>query len=91
MSGHETFERAYRVHINTLEQLLITLPALWLCAYYFMPLVAAALGLTFFVGRILYRNAYVADPETRGTGMMIGFLSNIGLVLTALWGVVTQL
>ena len=27
VSGNETFERAYRVQMNTVEQLLITLPA----------------------------------------------------------------
>ena len=77
--------------MNTVEQLLITLPAMWLCAYYFMPVVAAALGVIFFLGRILYRSGYMADPEKRAPGMMIGFLANIGLVLTALWGVITQL
>ena len=89
--GDENFERAYRVQMNTLEQMVITLPAMWLCANFFMPLVAALLGLAYFLGRILYRTAYMKDPATRGTGMMIGFLANIALVLCGLWGVLTQL
>jgi glutathione S-transferase len=91
VTGDENFERAYRVQMNTLEQLMICLPALWISAYYFMPLLAAVLGLVFFVGRLLYRISYVKDPTKRGPGMIIGFLANIGLLLTGLWGVTTQL
>jgi len=91
VTGDENFERAYRVQMNTLEQLMICLPALWISASYFMPMLAAALGLAFFIGRLLYRIAYMKDPGTRTTGMIIGFLANVGLLLTALWGVVTHL
>ena len=91
VSGDEMFERAYRVQMNTLEQLAVTLPALWICAMYYRPLVAAALGLAFFLGRLIYRTAYMKDPAKRGTGMMIGFLANVGLLLAGLWGVVIQM
>jgi uncharacterized membrane protein YecN with MAPEG domain len=91
VTGDETFERAFRVQMNTLEQLLITLPALWISGYWFSATLAAGLGLVFFVGRILYRAGYVRDPKKRGPGMMIGFLANVGLLLTALWGVVGRL
>lgn len=91
MSGDETFERANRVHLNTLEQLAITLPAMWVSAYYFSPIWAAGLGLMFFLGRIVYRAGYMVDPEKRSTGMMIGFLGNLGLLGTGLWGVIGKL
>ena len=91
VSGDEMFERAYRVQMNTLEQLAVTLPALWICAMYYRPLIAAALGLAFFLGRLLYRTGYMQDPAKRGPGMMIGFLANVGLLLTGLWGVVIQM
>jgi uncharacterized membrane protein YecN with MAPEG domain len=90
-AGDEMFERALRVQVNTLEQLIITLPAMWLCAMYYRPLVAAALGLVFFLGRLLYRAGYMRDPAKRGPGMIIGFLANVGLMLTALWGIVIQM
>jgi glutathione S-transferase len=32
VTGHENFERAYRVQMNTVEQMVFFLPALWLCA-----------------------------------------------------------
>jgi glutathione S-transferase len=86
VTGDEMFERALRVQINTLEQLAVTLPALWISGYYFNPEVAAILGLTFFLGRLLYRMGYMKDPAKRAPGMIIGFLSNLGLVGTAAWG-----
>jgi glutathione S-transferase len=91
VTGDETFERAYRVQMNTIDQLIITLPAMWLSATYFMPMVAAMLGLLFFAGRMMYRLAYMRDPTSRGPGMMLGFLANIALILTATWGVGTHL
>ena len=91
VTGDEGFERAYRVQMNTLEQLLLTLPALWLSAWYFDALVAALLGLAFFLGRVLYRAGYVRDPDKRSAGFIIGFLATLGLVGTALWGVIAQL
>jgi hypothetical protein len=89
--GDLNFEKAYRVQMNTLEQLIVTLPAMWVCAQFFMPVVAASLGLAFFVGRILYRNAYVTDPTKRGPGMILGFLANVGLIITGGWGVLIHL
>lgn len=91
VTGDADFERAYRVQMNTLEQLVLTLPALWLSGLYFSPMVAALLGLAFFLGRVLYRAGYVKDPQKRGAGFGIGFLASIGLILTALWGVISSL
>ena len=91
VTGDENFERAYRVQMNTLEQLVMTLPALWLSGLYFDSLVASLLGLAFFLGRVLYRAGYVKAPEKRGAGFGIGFLATLGLIGTALWGVITAL
>ena len=88
-SGDETFERAYRVQMNTLEQLAIALPALWICGYYFDPFWAAGFGLIFFFGRTVYRAAYMADPKKRAAGMIIGFLGIVAMLLTGFWGVVS--
>jgi glutathione S-transferase len=91
VTGDEQFERAYRVQMNTLEQLVMTLPALWLSALYFEPFVAALLGLTVFLGRVLYRMGYMKDPEKRGPGFGIGLLGTVGLIGTALWGMIAAL
>ena len=86
MTGDETFERNLRVQLNTLEQLFIALPAMWICAEYFSSTFAGVMGLTFLVGRFVYRSAYLADPSSRGKGMMIGFMANVLLLVTGLWG-----
>jgi hypothetical protein len=90
-TGHELFERAYRVQMNTLEQLIIVIPAMWICAEFFSPGVAAGLGLVYLVGRFVYRSGYVKDPESRGPGMIIGFVGYLGLIGCGLWGVIGQL
>jgi len=91
VTGDEGFERAYRVQMNTLEQLMVVLPALWVSGMYFDSLVAALLGLAFFLGRVMYRAGYVKDPEKRGVGFGIGFLAVLGLIGTGLWGVISAL
>ena len=90
-TGNEIFERTYRVQQNTVEQLLIFLPALWLFGTYLNARVGAAVGLIFVVARIIYAIGYVAEPSKRGTGFLIGFLANVVLVLGALAGIVLKL
>ncbi|GAA6139323.1 hypothetical protein NBRC116583_30700 [Arenicella sp. 4NH20-0111] len=90
-SGSEAFERKLRVQLNTLEQMMVTLPAMWLCAHFFRWDVAAVLGAAFIVGRFIYASAYVKDPTKRAPGFIIGFFANVLLILCSLWGVVSQL
>ena len=91
VAGDELFERRIRVQMNTVEQMIITLPAMWLCAYFFRWDVAAGLGLLFLIGRFIYSSAYAKDPKSRGTGFIIGFLANIALILCGLYAVATEL
>ena len=86
ISGHPEFERFYRVQQNTLEQLAIFLPSLWLFGVYVHALLAAGLGLLFLVGRFMYFRAYVADPAGRGPGFVVGLVAQGLLVLGALGG-----
>ena len=91
MTGDENFERLLRVQMNTLEQLIITLPAMWMCAAYFNTLVAAVLGLAFLVGRFIYSAAYVNNPPTRSLGMIIGFGANMLMLLCCVIAAVIKL
>ena len=68
-SGNEMFERYFRVQMNTIEQLVIFLPSILLFARYVHPLIAAALGLVFVIGRWVYFRSYVKDPQKRSTGL----------------------
>lgn len=91
VQGHELFERSLRVHANTVEQLILFLPGLWLCAWYLEPRAAAALGALFVIGRQLYFNAYLASPRDRGRGFLLDFLATLTLLLGGLGGAVADL
>lgn len=87
-SGNEIFERHFRVQMNTLEQLVLFLPALWIFASFISPAWAAALGAVFIVGRALYAAAYVRDPKTRVLGFALSSLPTmIMLIGIVVWAV----
>lgn len=85
-TGHEQFERAYRVQMNTLEQIICFLPALFLAAIYWPQEVVAPIGAIYLVGRQLYRNAYVKDPRSRGIGFLLSLAPTVILLVMATWG-----
>ncbi len=89
-TGHEQFERVYRVQMNTLEQLALYLPALLLFAVNVSDGYAAMLGLAWVAGRIMYARDYYADPEKRGKGFMISFFAAIILLLGSVIGALVR-
>ena len=91
-SGHPEFDRAFRVHMNTLEQMPIILPLLWLATLFFHAIgwLPAALGLVWVLGRIIYRMAYMADPGTRTAGFVITNIANVALLVLAIIGIVNS-
>lgn len=90
-SGNEMFERYYRVQMNTLETLLVFLPALWIAAQYWSAQWMSALGAVYLVGRMLYLQGYVADPKKRGLGYAVSIFPTLTLTVAALVGVVRAL
>jgi len=90
MTGHPEFERAFRVHYNTLEALPVFLALLWLATIYFLTIgwLPALLGAIWIVGRVLYMTGYMADPEKRGLGFGISAIAQIALLLLAVYGIV---
>jgi uncharacterized membrane protein YecN with MAPEG domain len=91
VAGHEIFDRYFRVQQNTLELLVVFLPALWLFALYVSATWAAVLGAVYLVGRVLYLRGYVADPSKREIGFGLSFLPILVLVIGALVGVLVPL
>jgi uncharacterized membrane protein YecN with MAPEG domain len=87
-SGHEMFERYNRVHMNTLELLVVLVPALPLFAYYISATWAAALGVVYLVGRFVYFVSYIKDPKKRGPGYGMSFLPVAILLLGGLGGAI---
>ena len=88
-SGHPEFDRAYRVQLNTLEQMGIVLPFLWVAAFF--PIgwawLAPLVGLIWLVSRIVYLVGYMADPNKRLPGAMLGGICNLSLLVIAAIGV----
>jgi hypothetical protein len=76
------FERYFRVQQNTLEQLIVFLPGIYLFSRYFNPLFAAGLGVAYLIGRGIYAATYVKDPAKRSAGYVLTFLP----VVILLWG-----
>jgi len=74
VSGDEEFERYYRSHYNTMEQLVVFIPAMLLFGNYVSANWAAGLGAVFIIGRVLYLVGYVADPPKRTIGFMLSWL-----------------
>ena len=89
-TGNEIFERYYRVHYNTLEQLIVFLPCLWAFGYYVGQYWAAGIGLVFLIGRIVYFMTYTKDPASRSIGVLLSMLPNWILLLGALIGAVVH-
>jgi uncharacterized MAPEG superfamily protein len=90
-TGPEAFERYFRVQMNTIEQLIVFVPAILLFAHYVQPLIAAALGLLFVIGRWLYFVGYVKDPKQRSAGFILSFVPNLVLLVGGLVGIIAQL
>ena len=83
VSGNLEFEKRYRVQMNTLEQLVLFLPALWLALPVFGDRNTAAIGLIWSVGRVLYAVAYVRNPKTRSLGFTLTLLPSLVLLVAA--------
>ncbi|MCA3071783.1 MAG: MAPEG family protein [Rhodocyclaceae bacterium] len=86
VTGHEMFERAYRVQMNTLELLMLFLPSLYIAAGYWPGGYVAACGGVYVVGRIVYQQAYMSDPARRGPGFLLSIGPCLILLIAGLVG-----
>jgi glutathione S-transferase len=71
MFGQPVVERALRVQGNTLEWLVIFIPALWMFAPFWGAYLAAALGVVWIAGRAVYMAGYLRSPAGRRPGFFI--------------------
>jgi glutathione S-transferase len=90
IDGPVEFQRVYRVQINTVEQIVLFLPALWLCAYFFSDRWAAAGGIVWIVGRIVYALGYYKDPAKRELGFGISIAATVALMAGTVIGLVAR-
>jgi uncharacterized membrane protein YecN with MAPEG domain len=87
-TGNPTFERYFRVQQNSVEQLVIFVPAIFLFSRYVSEPIGAGLGLVFILGRALFARGYYQDPPKRALGFGLSLLSNLVLLLGGLIGAV---
>ena len=87
-TGNEIFERYFRVQMNTLEQLVVFVPAILLFATPQNALWAAALGAVWLVGRVIFFFSYTRNPASRGLGFMLTMVPStimvIGILVSAI-------
>lgn len=86
VTGHVEFEKRHRVHMNTLEQIVLFLPALWMALPIFGDRNAALIGLVWCIGRVIYAAAYVRDPKSRSLGFGLTVIPTLVLVVAAIVG-----
>jgi glutathione S-transferase len=91
VDGPVEFQRVFRVHMNTLEQMIIFLPALALFAAAWGDMPTAIVAVFWPIGRVLYAVRYYQAAEKRGPGFGISFLSSVVLLLGGLTGAVMAL
>ena len=87
-TGNEMFERYFRVQMNTLELLIIFLPSMVLFGQYFGSYIAAALGVIYLMGRMIYFMSYVKDPKSRSAGYGLSALPVVVLLAGAIIGAI---
>jgi len=81
VTGHEEFERYYRVQMNTVELLVSFLPALGISAMAVSPWFATAMGVVYVIGRQLFYFSYVKDPKSRGLGFSLSFFPIVAMII----------
>ena len=91
MSGDPEFMRMFRIHQNTMEQLIVFVPALWIFAHYWDPKWGAAIGLIYIASRFVYYLGYLKDPKDRGRGFGIGFAAITVLLIGSIAGAVMKM
>lgn len=90
-TGNQDFERIFRVQMNTMENLILFLPSLWLFSNYLSPLWAGVLGVVWLVGRVDYAISYARAAEARSRGYGISALAFVALAVGAAVGITLRI
>jgi len=90
ITGHPEFERYFRVQQNTLEQLIVFIPAIVSFAWMAESIgwagnyIASGFGVIWLIGRFVYATSYVRDPASRSVGFLMTFAPSTIMVLGTL-------
>ncbi|MBD1830152.1 MAPEG family protein [Microcoleus vaginatus GB1-A2] len=91
VTGNPDFERVLRVQQNTLEQMILFLPSLWLFSQFISPIWGSGIGAVWIIGRILFAWGYYQAAEKRAAGFGISTLATLALLGGSLTGIIMSL
>lgn len=91
VTGHPEFERRFRVQSNTVEQLVLFLPALWLFAVIVSDFWAGIGGVIWCLGRIIYAASYQPDTRGRFPGFALTVLPSLTMMSASAWILIRNL
>ncbi|MGH7924286.1 MAG: MAPEG family protein, partial [Candidatus Binatus sp.] len=80
----------FRVHANTLESLIVFLPAVWIFSLTVNYHVGVGLGLLFVLARILYAQGYLSAAAKRSPGAIATGAINAILVLGSFFWILVR-
>jgi glutathione S-transferase len=80
VTGHPIFERYFRIQQNTVEQLVLFLPSLWVFSLSVSQFWGGILGVIWVIGRIVYNISYAREPRSRLAGFCISGLATLILL-----------
>ena len=86
MTGPPRFERTMRVHLNTMEQLPIVLPLVWMAALTAGDALAAWTGVAWVGSRVVFAIGYLQDARRRTPGALLGDAVLAALIAEVAWG-----
>lgn len=78
------------MHVNTLESLIVFIPAVWIFSMVVNYHFGVALGLLFVIARILYAQGYLSAAAKRGPGALASAAINAILVLGSIIWIVAR-
>ena len=91
VAGNSEWERLHRIQVNTTEQLVLFLPAIYAFAHYISAVLAAGLGVFFLVGRVVYYLGYKSAGDKRLPGAIMSAFTSYIMVIGAIAGLVVQM
>lgn len=91
VTGNPDFERVLRVQQNTLEQIILFLPLLWLFSQFISPIWGSGIGAVWIIGRILFAWGYYQAAEKRAVGFGISTLATLALLGGSFTGIIMSL
>jgi glutathione S-transferase len=85
--GNPEFERAFRAHANTVENMILYVPLLWMAAFFYGGQIPFWVGLVWIAGRVLYIAGYAMnDTRKRAPGALLCYVSLAGLTTLVVLG-----